>query len=87
MGWTIKYAPHFKRDVKKLDRLIQKKLRKFFAELAELENPRSRGKALTQNLSGLWRYRIGSYRVMCEIRDSELIVLALRVGHRSRIYD
>ncbi|MCI9628483.1 MAG: type II toxin-antitoxin system RelE/ParE family toxin [Eggerthellaceae bacterium] len=50
------------------------------------ENPRALGKALTGDLSDQWRYRIGDYRVLCEIHDGELIVLALNVIHRSKAY-
>ncbi len=45
------------------------------------------GKSLVQNKSGQWRYRIGDYRVICEIQDEKMIVLALEVGHRKNIYE
>lgn len=50
------------------------------------EDPRAFGKALTANRSGQWRYRVGDYRILCEIRDDEVIVLVIDVGHRSKIY-
>lgn len=46
------------------------------------DDPRAQGKGLAGNLSGAWRYRIGDYRVLCDIRDDELVVLALEIGHR-----
>lgn len=49
-------------------------------------DPRSHGKGLTANRSGKWRYRVGDYRVLCEIRDAELVVLAIEIGHRRDIY-
>jgi mRNA interferase RelE/StbE len=51
------------------------------------ENPRTSGKALKGNLGGLWRYRVGDYRVLCEIQDAKLTVLALAIGNRREIYD
>ena len=51
------------------------------------EDPRAHGKCLTANRSGQWRYRVGDYRVLCEIRDDELIVLAVEIGHRRSVYD
>ena len=45
------------------------------------------GKGLIENKSGEWRYRIGDYRVICEIQDEEIIVLVLEIGHRKNIYD
>lgn len=50
------------------------------------EDPRVHGKGLRANHAGKWRYRVGDYRVLCEIRDRDLIVLALEAGHRSDIY-
>ena len=50
------------------------------------ENPRMKGKGLTADRSGEWRYRIGSYRMICDIRDSELVILALSIGHRKDVY-
>lgn len=50
------------------------------------EDPRVHGKGLRANHAGEWRYRVGDYRVLCEIRDRDLIVLALEAGHRSDIY-
>ena len=50
------------------------------------ENPRAHGKALVGDRAGFWRYRVGDYRVICELRDSELVVLAVEVGHRREIY-
>lgn len=86
MAWTIKYTRTCQKEVQKLDPQIQKKVKSFFDELESSEDPRSKGKALTQNLSGLWRYRIEDYRIICEIQDKELIILTLIIGHRSKIY-
>ena len=50
------------------------------------DDPRAHGKRLAGNLSGAWRYRIGDYRVLCDIRDDELVVLALEIGHRREVH-
>ena len=86
MVWTIKYTKTFQKEVRKLDKPIQKKVRSFFDDLENSKNPRSKGKSLTKNLSGLWRYRIEGFRIICEIQDSELVILTLKIGHRSKIY-
>ena len=52
-----------------------------------VRDPRRFGKALKANLAGLWRYRVGDYRVLCELRDNELVVLVIAVGHRRDVYD
>lgn len=54
--------------------------------LVNCENPRQHGKGLTSNRSGQWRYRIGDYRLICEIQDNNLIILALSIGHRREVY-
>ncbi len=51
------------------------------------ENPRVHGKGLTANRAGQWRYRIGDYRLICEIKDEEVLILVLEVGHRREIYN
>jgi len=50
--------------------------------LVDTENPREHGKALTGNLKGIWRYRVGDYRIFAEFEDDELIVLIFEVAHR-----
>lgn len=55
--------------------------------LIDCENPRIHGKALTANRTGQWRYRIGDYRVICEINDNEVTILVIEIGHRKTIYE
>lgn len=51
------------------------------------ENPRQHGKGLTGNKAEEWRYRIGDYRIICDIQDEEIIILVLEIGHRRNIYE
>jgi len=75
------------RQLKRLDRSTAQNLLRYLNRLLrEVEDPRQRGKGLTANLTGLWRYRVGDYRVICEIQDGELVVLVLQVAHRSQAY-
>lgn len=60
---------------------IRKKL-EFFAQ-----NPRQFGKPLTGNKQGLWRYRVGDYRVLCHLQDSKFMILALEIGYRKDVYE
>lgn len=53
----------------------------------ETDNPRLHGKALTGDLKGLWRYRIGDYRLLADINDFELVIIAIDIGHRREIYN
>lgn len=70
----------------RLDKPIQKLIQKYIIELTGLHNPRTRGKALSGNLSGLWRYRVGNYRLICSIEDTRLIIEILRNVYRRKIY-
>ena len=83
----IKYLKSVQKDIRKLDQRIQKKIKDYLEKkISILDDPRILGKSLQGNLSGLWRYRVGDYRIICEIRDEELIVLVVAIGHRSKIY-
>lgn len=55
--------------------------------IAVSEDPRQSGKSLKGELGVFWRYRVGDYRILCEIRDDELIILAATIGHRREVYD
>lgn len=82
----IEYTETARKQLKKLDKTMQKKILDYMDEVGQLENPRSRGKALVENMRGLWRYRVGDYRVICEIQDSKIIISVLKIGHRKNIY-
>ena len=85
--YDVELTERFKKEFRKLDKYTQKILRAWIDKnLVDCENPRQHGKGLTANLSGQWRYRIGDYRLICQINDDKLIILALTVGHRRDIY-
>lgn len=83
---NIEFSPLAEKQFLKLDKQIQRKIQKFVLQLKNLENPRSRGKALVGNLSHLWRYRVADYRLICDIQDEKILVTILRIGHRKEIY-
>lgn len=88
MAWTVEISSGAERQLRKLDPATARRLTVYLKRLlAETTDPRERGKALTGPLGGLWRYRVGDYRLVCELMDQRLVVLVVRVGHRSRIYD
>lgn len=87
MAWTISYADTAKGQLRKLDKQTARRIVDFMDELiAGLENPRSTGKALTGPLGGLWRYRVGHCRVVCDIQDGAVCVLVVQVGNRRESY-
>ncbi|MCP4661413.1 MAG: type II toxin-antitoxin system RelE/ParE family toxin [bacterium] len=87
MAWTIKWRDSAYRDLYRLDRPIQRRILKFLDDrVASSENPRRVGKALAGDKSGLWRYQVGDYRLICRIEYDRLVVLVVGLGHRSEIY-
>lgn len=56
-------------------------------DLLNIDNPRSSGKALQGDLKGLWRYRVGDYRLITQIHDNELVILVIEIGHRKDVYN
>ena len=75
------------KDIKKLDKHTQQLIINWLEKnIDNTDNPRAKGKGLVGDKGGQWRYRIGDYRVICGILDTEVIVYALSVGHRSEIY-
>ena len=87
MGWTIEYTETARDQLRRLDKPIARRIVDYMSgRVASLDDPRSRGRALVGRLGGLWRYRVGDYRVICELRDDALRVLVVRIAHRSRAY-
>lgn len=88
MKYSIETTARFDREFKKLDKYTQRMLKAWIEKnLKDSENPRQHGKGLTANRTGQWRYRIGDYRLICQINDNKLIILALSIGHRRTIYN
>ncbi len=87
MAWRIDLAESAKKQLSKLDQPAAKQITTFLRErVAGAENPRSTGKALTGPLGGLWRYRTGDYRIVCDIQDNALRVLVIKIGNRREVY-
>ena len=82
----VVYSETALKELKKLDKPIQKRIKDYMDEVAKLEDPRSRGKILVKNLSGLWRYGVGDIRVVCEIKDAEILITVLRIADRKEVY-
>lgn len=85
--WKIEYSEKAARELLKIDRQAAKRIKKYLDErIATDEDPRRFGEGLTENLAGLWKYRIGNFRVIADIQEHKIVVLVVRVGHRSKVY-
>lgn len=87
MAWKIEFDSDVEKDLKKLGQTAQKRVFKFLKDkIMTADDPRSYGKALTGDLAGLWRYRVGDYRILAKMEDHHFIVLIVHVGHRKNVY-
>ena len=87
MTYRIEFTDRFDKALEKLDFYTQKMIMHWINKhLVNSQNPKAFGKALSYDLKGLWRYRIGDYRLICHIEDEKLLILAIDIGHRSSIY-
>ena len=83
MGWTVEISAFAQKQLGKLDKPLAERVLDWLDDRVEgCKNPRHFGEPLTGGLSGFWRYRIGDFRVICEIQDNRLVVLALSIGQR-----
>lgn len=87
MSYRVETIERFDRAVAKLDRGTALRILKALTSLAELDDPAGRCRPLTGPLAGLWRMRVGDYRVILDIRRTELVIIALDAGNRDTIYD
>ena len=87
MAWSVEFQSQALADLQRLDKSVQRQILRYLRDRIEgEEDPRRFGKALTGSKVGLWRYRIGDYRVICNIEDDRLTVLVVHAGHRKSVY-
>lgn len=87
MVWTIDYTDTAKTQLRILDKQAARRILDFMDErIGGRDDPRSTAKALTGPLGGLWRYRVGDFRVICDIQDGALRVLVVQLGNRREVY-
>jgi mRNA interferase RelE/StbE len=87
LAWTVKLSSGAKKSLQKLDKPIARRILDFIHEKIEVSiDPREYGKSLKGELGELWRYRVGDYRIICSIEDEPIVVLVLRIGHRTEVY-
>ncbi|TFD31845.1 type II toxin-antitoxin system RelE/ParE family toxin [Cryobacterium sp. TMT1-19] len=84
--WRVETTEQFDCQFRKLDRAVQRRVLLYLEDVERLDDPRQRGKGLTANHSGVWRYRVGDYRVLVQIMDDTLVILAVNVDHRKNAY-
>lgn len=85
--YRVIISPKAQKQAKKLNKQIANTIINWLlTNVDHTTNPRQHGKALTGHLKGFWRYRVGDYRIICDIKDDELIILAITIAHRREVY-
>lgn len=87
MASSVEYTETALKQLRKLDKPIARRVVDYLDDVSLLDDPRDRGKALTGDRAGIWRYRVGDYRVLCELIDSDIVILVVTVAHRREAYD
>lgn len=87
MGWRIEISELARKQLSKLDKVVASRIVAFLHErVASHADPRATGKPLKGELKAYWRYRVGDWRVLCEVKDECVTLLVLHVGHRRDVY-
>ncbi len=88
MAWRIEFLPAAERELRKIDAAVRRRILLFLRDrLAVRDDPRTLGEPLRgPQLGKYWKYRIGDYRIICDIRDERIVIVVVRVAHRSDAY-
>lgn len=87
MAWTLEYDARARKQLRKLDKMSGSRILKGLEQIAALDDPKQRGKAMVGNYAGYWRYRFGDHRVIARIEDGRLVIIVVVIGHRREVYD
>jgi len=87
MAWRVEFLPAADKAFGRLDRQQQHRIQKFIqTRLHTSVDPHTLGEAYTGPLKGYWKYRVGDYRLVCEIQAKTQTVLVVAIGDRKDIY-
>ena len=85
--YAIEFLPSAKKELKKLDFVIQKQVKEKIILLAtDPDKLKNNIKALKGDYNGKFRLRIGSYRVVFQIVEEQVVIIVIRIGHRKEVY-
>lgn len=84
--WTIEITRTASKQLAKLDRHVSKRIRSYLQERIAEEDPLRAAKWLQGPFNSFWAYRVGDHRILCEVHDGRLVILILKIEHRSAVY-
>lgn len=85
--WKIELTVKAEKQFSKLDKQTKSKLIDYFEKLSSAPDPLAFGKPLVGEFSGLWRYRFGKYRIICDVQKKLLLIEVIKIGKRENVYD
>ena len=86
MAWTIEFDVAARKQLRKIGHAPAKLIVEGLEAIAQLDNPRDRGKAMVGNYAGYWRFRFADFRVIAKIEERRLVIAVIAVGHRREVY-
>jgi mRNA interferase RelE/StbE len=86
LAWTLRFDAEARKQLRKLGHVPASRIIEGLEQVAALDDPRIRGKALSGNRAGYWRWRFGDYRVIARIEDQTVVIVVITVGHRREVY-
>ena len=88
MAWHVEFTPHAARELERIDRHDRRRILGFLKDrVLGNTNPRAIGEALRgRELGQFWKYRVGNFRIICDIQDHRIVVVVVRIGNRREIY-
>ncbi len=87
MGWKVRFGKAADKQFTKLDPQTRQEILNYAGRLEKADDPTQFGKPLMGELAGYWRYRVGKYRLICELQKKILIIEVIRIGKRDSVYD
>ena len=87
MAWRVELNPVARKQLRKLGKVAAARIIAGLEQIAALDHPKQRGKAMVDNRAGYWRYRFGDYRAIARIEEQRVVIVVIAVGHRREVYD
>lgn len=85
-SWKIEFTAKAAKEFSKLDKQTQQEISHYLERVLEVGDPRHFGKALVGDFSGYWRYRVGKYRIICELQHQKLVIEVITLAKRDNVY-
>jgi mRNA interferase RelE/StbE len=86
LAWTLEVSDEARKQLRKIGHAPAARIIAGLEKIAQLDDPRSRGKAMVDNYSEYWRFRFDDFRAIARIEDDRLVILVIAVGHRREVY-